>query len=622
MTILLGVLLFVGVVRAIAVLRRNARRYRPESSESLLRSAARRAGFATVIAICGPLLIWNLVALCASLYGLSRDSFVRQIEGILEVALLTGVYGAHRHVLAEIVADTARWTERLCRRCVSTLLGFVEQSPKFTPLVVHGMCLSITTALLLIAFTLTWPSPGALNKVIDTLSGLFSLRPTSTASQMFFVYVSLRVAICVGLGILIFRIAFAPSWRMVFLRPMVVAKSSGEAIHSDKDLTLKIAHLSDLHCPEDGIPLTEMDRQWDDDCFSRLMTKLAREIDDYDAILLTGDITDRGEEGAWTKFFDRCPESLRTRMIILPGNHDLNLVGHGVSGLFWWSELLSMKGRNDRCHRFLEILKTFHGGGLVWCELENRAVSVSDFINRETRWHEAGQRHQNRDSPVPYADILNKLYPILVELPTRSQQVSTYCLTWNTVKPSSAAVFNAVGSIDTGQLARAEELLSSLTAMNPSAVLVHAAHHQTALPRELYRSQGSMLHRMRHLWQSAGMTIENASELVSWMERQKRETVIFHGHHHKYFCAALKTAPIDVVSASSSTLGCEGVWPEGTLVNGAGWSRVTLRIRNGSARVGEVEWVPLSESNSRNDVDVTDWSRVSDGINTDMECTS
>jgi hypothetical protein len=181
----------------------------------------------------------------------------------------------------------------------------------------------------------------------------------------------------------------------------------------------------------------------------------------------------------------------------------------------------------------------------------------------------------------------------LVELPARGHGDTIHVLTWNTVKATSVALFNAVGNIDAGQLNRADKLVSALRETSPKAALIHAAHHQTALPTELYKSQGSLIHRIRHLWQSAGMTIENASELVSWMTRQKRETVIFHGHHHKHFCATLESAPIDVVSASSSTLGCEGAWPDGIVVSGAGWSHATLRVRHGSVRVDDIVWVPL-----------------------------
>ena len=47
-----------------------------------------------------------------------------------------------------------------------------------------------------------------------------------------------------------------------------------------------------------------------------------------DLILITGDMTDAGRSGEWAEFFDILAghPDLADRMLILPGNHDVNVV--------------------------------------------------------------------------------------------------------------------------------------------------------------------------------------------------------------------------------------------------------------------------------------------------------
>lgn len=101
----------------------------------------------------------------------------------------------------------------------------------------------------------------------------------------------------------------------------------------DRGRTWRIAHLSDVHVVGEryGFRL-ESGRSGPrgNERLSRLLAELevlhARDL--LDAIVVSGDMTDAGRSSEWAEFLDavlRHPR-LAERMMIIPGNHDLNIV--------------------------------------------------------------------------------------------------------------------------------------------------------------------------------------------------------------------------------------------------------------------------------------------------------
>jgi hypothetical protein len=95
----------------------------------------------------------------------------------------------------------------------------------------------------------------------------------------------------------------------------------------------RVAHLSDLHVVGEQYGFRiESGRSGPrgNGRLGRLLTHLAaiHAIDPLDHILISGDMTDAGRAGEWAAFLDAMalhPE-LAARTIILPGNHDVNIV--------------------------------------------------------------------------------------------------------------------------------------------------------------------------------------------------------------------------------------------------------------------------------------------------------
>ncbi|MBF9233263.1 metallophosphoesterase family protein [Microvirga alba] len=97
--------------------------------------------------------------------------------------------------------------------------------------------------------------------------------------------------------------------------------------------TWRIAHLSDLHVVGERYGFRIESGRGGPRGNNRLARVLAR-LDEIhannpiDIILVTGDVTDAGRSAEWAEFFtalDRHPR-LAERMLLLPGNHDVNVV--------------------------------------------------------------------------------------------------------------------------------------------------------------------------------------------------------------------------------------------------------------------------------------------------------
>jgi 3',5'-cyclic AMP phosphodiesterase CpdA len=103
----------------------------------------------------------------------------------------------------------------------------------------------------------------------------------------------------------------------------------GKAMSNNKDF--KIVHLSDLH-------LTSSDRasRSEPKLFGSLrgmnaaFRKIAksRTLQEADLILVTGDVTDRGDIGSWLVFWEAIKKAgLEKRVLVVPGNHDMCCLG-------------------------------------------------------------------------------------------------------------------------------------------------------------------------------------------------------------------------------------------------------------------------------------------------------
>ena len=131
----------------------------------------------------------------------------------------------------------------------------------------------------------------------------------------------------------------------------------------------RIAHLSDIHAVGEPYGFRiESGRSGPrgNVRLEKLLTCLDRVHADnpIDAVLITGDLTDAGRSAEWSELLDalRAHPRLLERILILPGNHDLNIVDRAIP-----PASISRQAPTDAC-----------GGSGSWRPPMSSRANVSD----------------------------------------------------------------------------------------------------------------------------------------------------------------------------------------------------------------------------------------------------
>ena len=104
---------------------------------------------------------------------------------------------------------------------------------------------------------------------------------------------------------------------------------------------MRVAHLSDLHLVGERYGY-RMECGTHGPRGNRSIRHALRKLRAIDAstpidrVLVTGDVTDAGTRAEWVEFLDllRCYPDIRSRVLFVPGNHDVNIVDRTNTGRF------------------------------------------------------------------------------------------------------------------------------------------------------------------------------------------------------------------------------------------------------------------------------------------------
>ena len=104
---------------------------------------------------------------------------------------------------------------------------------------------------------------------------------------------------------------------------------------------VRVAHLSDLHLVGERYGY-RMECGTHGPRGNRSIRHALRKLRAIDAstpidrVLVTGDVTDAGTRAEWVEFLDllRCYPDIRSRVLFVPGNHDVNIVDRTNTGRF------------------------------------------------------------------------------------------------------------------------------------------------------------------------------------------------------------------------------------------------------------------------------------------------
>ncbi|MGA7198233.1 MAG: metallophosphoesterase [Roseiarcus sp.] len=304
----------------------------------------------------------------------------------------------------------------------------------------------------------------------------------------------------------------------------------------------RVAHLSDVHVVGErygfrvesgrGGPRGN-DRL--EQAFARLAALHAKQP--LDLVLVSGDMTDAGTSAEWAEFLDIVgahPE-LAARMLILPGNHDVNIVDRTNPARL---DLPFSPIKALRKMRALSAMAAVQGmrvtastaqspGSTLSEALESRRTSIEDFAAN-------GGFHRSSE----LARLWHELFPLILP-PDQEDGLGVAIL--NSNADTNFSFTNALGLMAVGQALRLTETFDRF----PKARWIVALHHHlTEYPMPVAAFS-----------ERVGTALINGSWFLRVLKPYASRIVVMHGHRHKDWigaCGLLK-----IVSAPSPVMAKE-----------------------------------------------------------------
>jgi hypothetical protein len=304
----------------------------------------------------------------------------------------------------------------------------------------------------------------------------------------------------------------------------------------------RVAHLSDIHMVGEryGFRIESgRDGPRGNDRLQRVMAyvEAIHATDPLDLVLITGDITDAGRSTEWAEFLDLAARhaGLAERMLILPGNHDVNIVDRANPARL---DLPFSPGKRLRQARMLSAMVALQGdrvhvidhasariGKTLAETLEPHRRQIADFADTGTLRQSVG-----------LARLWDDLFPMM--LPPATQD-GLGVLILNSNAETHFSFTNALGMVSIEQARRLMVAVQHF----PNACWIIALHHHLM---EYPRPVAAFSERV-------GTALVNGSWFVRKLEPLAKRSVVMHGHRHVDWlgeCGAMR-----IISAPSPVMG-------------------------------------------------------------------
>lgn len=283
----------------------------------------------------------------------------------------------------------------------------------------------------------------------------------------------------------------------------------------------RIAHLSDLHVVGERFGFRiESGRSGarGNDRLERVLGRLAdiHAQRPLDLILITGDVTDAGRSTEWAEFFaalDKHPQ-LRERSLMLPGNHDLNVVDRANPARL---DLPTSPKKRLRQMRALSSIDALQG----------ERVCVIDPVTRRPGGMLAEALAPHRSIITEFADkgtlrlsfrleqVWSEVFPMVLP-PDAEDGLGVLLL--NSNAEAHFSFTNALGMVPAGQARAVTELVRQF----PRAHWIVALHHHLVeypTPAKAFSER-------------IGTALINGSWFVRLLQSLAGRVVVMHGHRH------------------------------------------------------------------------------------------
>ena len=312
----------------------------------------------------------------------------------------------------------------------------------------------------------------------------------------------------------------------------------------------RVAHLSDVHVVGERYGFRiESGRAGPrgNQRFLQILARLAEihASEPLDLLLVTGDMTDAGRSAEWAEFLDAMQRhpALAERSLILPGNHDVNIVDRANPARL---ELPGSPGKRLRQMRTLSAMAAIQGERVqVFDRSRTRlASSLSNALvpHRESiaTFADKGGLRLAAGLSAIWADVFPMVLP-----PAEPDGLGVILL--NSNAEAHFSFTNALGLV-------AEEDMRAILAVTrefPQARWILALHHH---PIEYPKPAKAFSERI-------GTALINGSRLLRLLRPIAARMVAMHGHRHIDWigrCGALKivSAPSPVMEATDAEPTC------------------------------------------------------------------
>ncbi len=308
----------------------------------------------------------------------------------------------------------------------------------------------------------------------------------------------------------------------------------------------RVAHLSDVHVVgerygfriESGRAGPRGNRRLQQ-AMDHLETLCAK--NQLDVVLITGDMTDAGRSAEWAEFLDllEAHPRLADRALVLPGNHDVNIVDRANPARM---DTPASPKKRLRKLRVLSAMNTVQGRRVRVVDFEKHqlgeslAEAVEPYLADMAHFADAGRPRIFRK----LAELWVRVFPMVLP-PDRSDGLGIILL--NSNADTHFSFTNALGMISTEQV-RGIEIA---TAQYPQACWIIALHHHLVE----YPRQGHALS------DRIGTALINGNWFVRRLHPLADRAVVMHGHRHTDWigeCAGLPilSAPSPVMEAADN----------------------------------------------------------------------
>jgi hypothetical protein len=302
----------------------------------------------------------------------------------------------------------------------------------------------------------------------------------------------------------------------------------------------RVAHLSDLHVVGEKYGFRiESGRGGPrgNERLHRLLVQLANihAAHPLDLVLVSGDMTDAGRATEWAEFLDAigCYPSLAARMIVLPGNHDLNIVDRANPARL---DLPFSPGKRLRQIRALSAITAVQGGRVMVPDGDEKpwptlAGAMAPHRERIANFAERGGIRLS----TGLGHILHDQFPMILD-PQEPDGLGVAILDSNAETHFSFT--NALGFISVEQTHRLVVAINRF----PKAIWIVALHHHLLE----YPMPAAFSERV-------GTALVNGRWFLRKLEPFAGRVVVMHGHRHIDWIG--KCGLLKIVSAPSPVMG-------------------------------------------------------------------